>query len=336
MASRNKSSGLSIGIDTGPTADEGVSNQRISDLPIAVIDFETTGLTPGYDRAVELSIVRIEPDGSSKLALNSLINPKRPVSCTEIHGITDADVANAPTFSQLSGDVLAACQGCIIAAYNVYFDIEFMRTELGLADVFHDPPYLCLMYLQPMLGLGRRCKLSEACERFGIEYTPTHIAADDALAASRLFGVYRQELNRQGVQTFAELGELKDYKFTKSFALPPFRAPEHYGLKTASVAKPRRAQLAGLDSTQQAMNAYWEVLKCAVMDLSISDDEMDLIAGERQRGGLKEEQVRVLHARAFASAISQFTKDQWVDDREVRALRRLHDCLGRLGWAPGS
>jgi len=41
------------------------------------------------------------------------------------------------------------------------------------------------------------------------------------------------------------------------------------------------------------------------------------------------------HARAFADVISQFTDDQWLDDRETLKLHKLHQALARLGWAPG-
>ena len=76
-------------------------------------------------------------------------------------------------------------------------------------------------------------------------------------------------------------------------------------------------------------------MKTVLADLEITDDELAYVLAERQRGGLTAEQVRVLHARAFASVMSQFASDQWLDDREVKKLRRLHSCLAQLGWAPG-
>jgi hypothetical protein len=59
------------------------------------------------------------------------------------------------------------------------------------------------------------------------------------------------------------------------------------------------------------------------------------VARERKRLGLKEEQIRVLHARIFEYAIAQFVDDEWLDDEEVQKLHRLHNCLAKLGWAPG-
>lgn len=70
-------------------------------------------------------------------------------------------------------------------------------------------------------------------------------------------------------------------------------------------------------------------------DLEITKEEQEHVVAERKRLGLAKEQIRVLHARAFASAINQFCDDEWLDDKELVKLRRLHRCLAALGWAPG-
>ena len=90
-----------------------------------------------------------------------------------------------------------------------------------------------------------------------------------------------------------------------------------------------------VDPVRQATAAYWDALKTVLSDLEITDEELAYVLTERERGGLKEEQIRVLHARAFASVMSQFASDQWLDDSEARKLRKLHNCLAKLGWAPG-
>jgi DNA polymerase-3 subunit epsilon len=91
----------------------GILSQRIVDTPIAVIDFETTGLTPGIDRVVEVSVVRIEPGQAPRVVYDTLINPNRPMAATFIHGISDADVARAPRFEEVVGDLLAATKDCV-------------------------------------------------------------------------------------------------------------------------------------------------------------------------------------------------------------------------------
>jgi len=316
----------------------GVHDHTIHDCPIAVIDFETTGLTPGFDRVVEVSVVRIEPRKPPCLVFDTLINPRRRVAATEIHGISDDDVADAPTFEDIAGELLTAVSGCVIAAYNVYFDVRFLANELRLSGVCDLPPHFCLMYMRPLLGLGSRCRLDEACQSHGIAHDIAHIAAADAMASAQLLTFYLQVMTDRRISKFADLAALKDYKFLDSFSQLPFLGPERYRLGRCHRLKSRNVatiSAAPVDSTRKSIAKYWDVLKTILADLRIDDEEMDQITKLRNSFGLKEEQVRMLHARAFASAIMQFTDDRWLSDREAIALQRLYGCLRQLGWAPG-
>ena len=69
--------------------------------PIAFIDVETTGTNPNSDRVVELSILKIHPDGKEEYKSHR-VNPGVPIpaEATAVHGITDTDVASLPTFCQ--------------------------------------------------------------------------------------------------------------------------------------------------------------------------------------------------------------------------------------------
>ena len=51
--------------------------------------------------------------------LDTLVNPRRAIAATEIHGITDDDVADAPEFGDIASDLVAAISDCVVAAYNV-------------------------------------------------------------------------------------------------------------------------------------------------------------------------------------------------------------------------
>jgi DNA polymerase-3 subunit epsilon len=201
--------------------DGGLLGRSIDDTPVAVLDFETTGMSPGYDRVVEVSVVRIDPGRPPELVFDTLVNPGRRVAATEVHGITDPDVIDAPRFEQVTGPLMRALAGSVVAAYNVYFDLPFLDFELRRAGVRHSFPHLCLMYLRPMLGIGVRCRLSAACRAHGILHTRMHAAAPDALAAAGLWPVYRRAMARRDVRTFGDLAALKPYKFVRSFARDP-------------------------------------------------------------------------------------------------------------------
>lgn len=323
----------------------GIADRLVFETPIAVLDFETTGLNPGSDRVVEVSVVRMEPGGAPELALDTLVNPRRPVAATEIHGITDEDVVDAPEFGEIAEDVVNAVSGCVLAAYNVYFDMRFLDYEFNRAGVVASPPHICLMYLRPMLGLGGRCSLGDACSAHGIDYAATHVAADDVQAAARLMDVYFEVMKTRGIRTFRELAQLRSYKFVNSFSRDPLEPPCSAGQRPCArlrsrVCGVRRPEPAGAGaksamSANRALGLYWDALRAVLADLKITDEEIGYLKRQQEELGLKEEQIRVLHARAFTSAVEQFIGDQWLDDQERATLKRLHACLHQLGWAPG-
>jgi len=314
---------------------EGIYDQRIAETPVAIIDFETTGLTAGHDRVVEVSVVRVDPGHAPRLVFDTLVNPRRPMAATEVHGITDADVENAPVFPDIAGEVLAATAGCAVAAYNVYFDMQFLEFELSNAGISRIPPHFCLMYLRPMLGLGSRCKLEEACRNHGVERTPSHIASSDAMASADLFVKFLPEINARGVNTFGELAKLKRYKFVDSFRLPPLPEPSELGLgrHSSPLSRGKAAQASAPARSPAAQ--YWDLLKSVLVDLEVSEEELAVIKRKQTDAGISRDEVRMLHARAFASVVSQFTADKRIDENENQKLRRLYACLKTLGWAPG-
>lgn len=108
--------------------------------PIAFIDLETTGVNISIDRIVELAIVKVLPDGSRQVK-RKLINPLMPIpaSASEIHGITDEMVKDAPSFKQVANEVKQFIDNCDMGGYNSNrFDIpmlieEFLRIGIGFS-----------------------------------------------------------------------------------------------------------------------------------------------------------------------------------------------------------
>jgi len=99
--------------------------------PVAFLDLETTGINVSSDRIVELSILKITPNGKEEW-MSTRINPEIPIPAksTAIHGITDSDVANAPTFKEVAKNLAAFIEGCDLAGYNaIKFDIPVLAEE---------------------------------------------------------------------------------------------------------------------------------------------------------------------------------------------------------------
>jgi DNA polymerase-3 subunit epsilon len=195
----------------------GITDRFIAETPISILDFETTGLSPGPDRVVEVSVVRMEPGRAPRLVFDTLVDPGRQVAATSIHGITDEDVVGAPAFDEIAGDLVRALSDSVVAAYNVYFDMRFLEFELTGSGLACSLPHFCLMYLRPMLAIGDRCPLGRALAEHGIAHPSAHTASGDCLASATLMEQYLDAMDARDIATFGDLAGLKRYKFVRSF-----------------------------------------------------------------------------------------------------------------------
>ena len=108
--------------------------------PLIFFDLETTGTNVTHDRIVELSYIKVYPDGTEERKTRRL-NPEMPIPAesTAIHHITDADVANEPTFRQIAKSLLEIFDGCDIAGYNSNkFDVPVLMEEFGRCGLNFD------------------------------------------------------------------------------------------------------------------------------------------------------------------------------------------------------
>lgn len=105
--------------------------------PIIFFDLETTGINVAIDRIVELSFLKVEVNGNES-SKTIRVNPGIPIppKTTEIHGITDEDVKDAPQFNEIAKSIAKDFEGCDLAGYNsTKFDIPLLAEEFLRADV---------------------------------------------------------------------------------------------------------------------------------------------------------------------------------------------------------
>lgn len=105
--------------------------------PIIFFDLETTGTNITNDRIVEISLIKVMPDGQEN-SRTRRVNPGMPIpaEATAVHGISDEDVANEPRFEQIARSLAAIFQGCDIAGFNSNrFDIPMLKQEFDRAGV---------------------------------------------------------------------------------------------------------------------------------------------------------------------------------------------------------
>jgi len=322
-----------------------VLDRRLEETAVAVLDFETTGLSPKTGaRVIEVGVVRVDPADRLTIKLDTLVDPQGPVCATRIHGITDEDVFGAPIFAELAADLGAVLEDAVIVAFNASFDIAFLDGELQRipkGKAAWVPPHLCLMYLRPLLNMGCRCSLSEACKAYGVA-EPAHRAVDDAVAAAQLWIVYLNHAVEEGAQTFGDL-KADRYKFAKSFAsrfydealiesLGPRPCPT--ALKPRIAGKPRPGD-EPIDTVALHRRRYWHDLVSAFADGTITDQEVTQLRLQQMLLDLPAAEIRAVHARLFGELLKLVTEDEAVSVDEVTNLRELSLALRELGWAPG-
>ncbi len=106
--------------------------KKITNKPIAFFELETTGVNIATDRIVEISIIKIFPDGTRQ-TYTKRVNPTIPISpgATEVHGITNEDVADAPTFAEIAPEVYTIFEGSDMAGFNIIrFDLPLLVEEM--------------------------------------------------------------------------------------------------------------------------------------------------------------------------------------------------------------
>ncbi len=105
--------------------------------PLVFFDLETTGINIVSDRIVEISYLKVFPDGREEIKTRR-INPEMliPPQATAIHGITDEDVKDCPTFKTIAKSLASQIEGCDLAGYNSNrFDIPLLAEEFLRAGV---------------------------------------------------------------------------------------------------------------------------------------------------------------------------------------------------------
>ena len=127
-------------------------------------DLETTGIDVVNDRIVEISLLKVFPDGKEETK-TMRINPEMPIppQSTEIHGISDEDVKNEPTFNTVAKEIAKYIEGCDLAGYNSNkFDIPLLAEEFLRVGVDFDMKKLRFIDVQVIFHKMEQRTLSAA------------------------------------------------------------------------------------------------------------------------------------------------------------------------------
>lgn len=185
---------------------------RLGACAFAVVDVETTGTSPGRgDRVLEIAVV-VLADGKIDVAIDTLVNPERPIPrfVSRLTRITDEMVRGVPTFDGVADDVLGSLAGRVFVAHNMRFDWAFLSREVRRTrDLALDGPRICTVQLARRLVPQLRSRnLDSLATYFGVEIAARHRAGGDAVATARILERLLGLAEERGVTTLADLREL--------------------------------------------------------------------------------------------------------------------------------
>ena len=158
--------------------------------PLAFFDLETTGINISKDRIVEISILKIFPDGKEELK-TELVNPGIPIplETSLIHGIYDDDVKDAPLFKDLGKNIAKFLEGSDLGGFNILkFDVPVLVEEFLRADINFDISKRRLIDAQRIFHLMEKRNLSAAYKFYCDETLENaHSAEADTIATFKIF-----------------------------------------------------------------------------------------------------------------------------------------------------
>jgi DNA polymerase-3 subunit epsilon len=215
--------------------------------PIAFIDLETTGVNVSLDRIVEIAVVKIMADGTKQVK-RKLINPLMPIpsGSTEVHGISDEMVKDAPSFKQAANEIKQFMENCDIAGYNSNrFDIPMLIEEFLRAGIEFSVDGRKLLDVQKVFHLMEQRTLGAAYKFYCNKVLEgAHSAEVDATAT---WEVLEAQVERypvigdtvESIVKFTGEDDIVDFarRFVKEKGMEVFNFGKHKGKPVTQVLK---------------------------------------------------------------------------------------------------
>lgn len=190
--------------------------------PVVFVDIETTGGSYKTSRIIEVAALRVE-NNEVVDEFQTLVNPGTylPQFITNLTGITDSDLADAPYFDDIAHSLMRIFDNAVFVAHNVRFDYSFVKHQLEAAGHTYRPKLLCTVRLSRALyPQARGHSLEKVIRRHGITVTSRHRAYDDAFALWEFSKLAHAE---HGQEAF-DIAVAKQYK---AKTLPPNLSEEY-------------------------------------------------------------------------------------------------------------
>lgn len=199
----------------------------------AIVDIETTGGLVKRDKITEIAIV-VHNGEEIIEQYQTLINPERsiPSFITDMTGITNDMVAEAPLFCEVAKEIVLKTEGAVFVAHNARFDYGFLREEFSRLGYTYTRKQLCTVRLsKKLLPQLRSHSLDSLIRHYQLKVDNRHRALDDALATAEIFKkmTYMAD-GKTGITDLINLG-IKEAKLPPGISLEQLHAlPEAAGV----------------------------------------------------------------------------------------------------------
>ena len=196
--------------DVPPVTAELSLDTPLEELPVLVLDTETTGLDAKNDRIVSVGAVTAHGTRLFRARMiDDLVDPDVPIppASTAIHGITDDMVADARLFPEVFANIERMAAGRVIVGHNICFDLTIMRSECWRhGRPWEDRVFIDTLRLASLLNPTlRKFELETLSELYQIDLHGRHTALGDALVAAELWFRMVPRLQQQGFKTLGDL-----------------------------------------------------------------------------------------------------------------------------------
>lgn len=301
--------------------------------PYAVVDVETTGLSPARgDRVLEVAIARVDSDGRIEDEYATLVNPEgRDVGAIFVHGITDEAAQRAPLFTDIVGEILARLDGAIVVAHNAVFDERFLASELARAGIYlNRMPALCTLWLARQTLHTPNHRLRTLCQAASVADADAHAALGDARAVARLLP---RMLSLYGRPLAYPTAAPALPTLPSSGVKPMTRARNlRKGADGWMASLMNRLPESAAETDDAEAEAYLSQLSLAMADGKIIGDEAEALAKLAGSAGMGATQVTALHERFLESMREAAFADDVLTAAELRQLQRSAQLLGVPGY----
>ncbi len=187
--------------------------RKLAETDFVVFDLETTGAKSPPCRITEIGAYRVNK-GQITAEFQTLVNPDAPIPLfiSQLTGITDRMVKNAPRFSEIAADFLNFIGDSILVAHNAHFDLRFLNHEIGRMhkDYRVGNSHLCTVKMsRKLLPHIENHRLNTVANYYRVSLINHHRATDDARATAHIFVNLLDELQNLGVNDLAGAKKLK-------------------------------------------------------------------------------------------------------------------------------